>query len=155
MTDDLVKRLRERYFRKGYETETEAKERRQKEREEAADRIEQLEQRLEATKDKAEAAILDLMADRDRAEARVEVLVREAILDAKLLADTQALLDKAVVALRDCADLLDGLVAESGRSIEWGEEDPFRMGEWFEPEDLAKIERARAALAEIEGHEQR
>ncbi len=51
-----------------------------------------------------------------------------------------------VEALRHCVGLLDGLVAESGRSIEWGEEDPFRMGEWFEADDLAKIKRARAAL---------
>jgi len=39
--------------------------------------------------------------------ARVEWLEREAILDAKLLADTQALLDKAVVALRDVLRNID------------------------------------------------
>jgi hypothetical protein len=55
-----------------------------------------------------------------------------------------------VEALRNCVGLLDGLVAESARSIEWGEEDPFRMGEWFEADDLAQIERART-LAKIGG----
>ncbi len=39
---------------------------------------------------------------------RIEQLEREAILDAKLLADTQALLDKAVDALRRIAHLADG-----------------------------------------------
>jgi len=40
--------------------------------------------------------------------ARVEWLERERVLDAKLLADTQALLDKAVVALKTIAHLADG-----------------------------------------------
>lgn len=75
MTDDLVKRfdrsLAENPIILGDRT---------------ADRIEQLEQRLEAAKDKAEAAILDLMAERYRAEAR---------------------LDKAVDALRRIADAAD------------------------------------------------
>ena len=58
---------------------------------------------------------------------------------------------KLIEAVGPCLKLLDGLVAESGRSIEWGEEDPFRMGEWFEPEDLAAIERLRAILRAMEG----
>ncbi len=41
---------------------------------------------------------------------RIEQLERERVLDAKLLADTQALLDKAVVAMRKAADGLDGYV---------------------------------------------
>lgn len=49
-------------------------------------------------------------------------------------------------ALAPCVKLLLGLVAESGRSVGWGEEDSFRMGEWFEAEDLAAIKAARAAL---------
>jgi hypothetical protein len=38
---------------------------------------------------------------------RIEALEREAVLDAKLLADTQGLLDKAVDALRRIADAAD------------------------------------------------
>lgn len=54
---------------------------------------------------------------------------------------------RLVKAVHNCVGMLDQLVAESGRLVEWGAEDPFRMGEWFEPEDLAQIESARAALA--------
>ena len=43
--------------------------------------------------------------------------------------------------------MLDALVTESGRGVEYGEEDSFRMGEWFEAEDIAQIEAARAALS--------
>jgi hypothetical protein len=56
-----------------------------------------------------------------------------------------------VEALRKCVAMLDALVKESGRGVDWGEEDPFRMGEWFEDQDLANIEAARAALAAWEG----
>ncbi len=42
--------------------------------------------------------------------------------------------------------MLDDLVVESGRGIEYGEEDPFRMGEWFEADDMEVIELARATL---------
>jgi len=56
-----------------------------------------------------------------------------------------------VEALRVTLKHLDGLITESGREIEWGHEDPFRMGEWFEPEDLAEIEAARAFLAALKG----
>lgn len=51
--------------------------------------------------------------------------------------------DELRAALRKCVDMLDALVAESGRGYGYGEEDPFRMGEWFEAEDLAFIEEAR------------
>jgi hypothetical protein len=50
-------------------------------------------------------------------------------------------------ALRTCINMLDDLVAESGRGIEYGEEDAFRMGEWFDDHDLMNVEAARAALA--------
>lgn len=63
----------------------------------------------------------------------------------------RAEVERLRAALRNCIGLLDGLVAESGRSIEWGEEDPFRMGEWFEVEDLEQIKEARAALAAPSG----
>jgi hypothetical protein len=53
-------------------------------------------------------------------------------------------------ALRECVAMLDALVKESGRGVDWGEEDPFRMGEWFEDQDLASIEAARATLAKID-----
>ena len=56
-----------------------------------------------------------------------------------------------VEALRRCVAMLGALVAESGRGVEWGEEDAFRMGEWFERDDLLNIEQARAALAAWEG----
>ena len=67
----------------------------------------------------------------------------------EMMAERAALtseVERLRAALCDCINLLDGLVAESGRSIEWGEEDPFRMGEWFETEELEQIEEARAAL---------
>lgn len=50
-------------------------------------------------------------------------------------------------ALRACINMLDDLVVESGRGIEYGEEDAFRMGEWFDDHDLGQIDTARAALA--------
>lgn len=72
------------------------------------------------------AAILrDLAAERDALRAR---------------------LDEAEALGRTMLDLLDGLVKESGRGIDYGEEDPFRMGEWFEDSDFDEIERARAFL---------
>ena len=49
-------------------------------------------------------------------------------------------------ALGPCIYMLDSLKAESGRQVEYGEEDAFRIGEWFDGEDFAAIERARAAL---------
>ena len=54
-------------------------------------------------------------------------------------------------ALKPCVSMLDALVNESGKSVEWGEEDSFRMGEWFEDGDLSNIEAARAALAQKGG----
>jgi chromosome segregation ATPase len=110
---------------------------------EAADRIEQLEQRLEATKDKAEAAILDLMAERDRAEARIEELKREqirlhtqcdglmqsAMNNGQALIIAEALLAKAVEALH----LLQA-AADEGKRL------------WAEAE--ARVAELEAALAE-------
>jgi len=72
--------------------------------------------------------------------SRTEIELHE---DREEAADRIAELEAA---LRNCVEMLDQLVDESGRSIEWDEEDPFRRGEWFWPEDLAKIEIARAAL---------
>ena len=84
-------------------------------------------------------------------------IAQEAALQA-LASDGQAqeALDKlrAVEAERDAlrghltkaVKMLGALVAESGREVEWGHEDAFRMGEWFEKDDLAAIAAARAAL---------
>jgi len=80
MTDDLVKRLRGPMpFDKDKVGVASILMAVSREREEAADRIEALEQRLDATKDKAEAAIIDLMSK----------------------------LGKAVEALRDLTDCVD------------------------------------------------
>jgi len=130
MTDDLqkpevslVKKLRER----GGRIPTEA-----------ADRIEELEQEvmrwhglfdekhnlLMATKDKAEAAILDLMAERYRAEAR---------------------LAKAVELLKEARqDLEDYITNEWPKS-----EHPVYERKWHRDMELCR--RIDAALAEIEG----
>ena len=102
------------------------------------------------------ADVPDLAAD------RIEALVRErdAVITARdmmgnLWAKEKARAERLEAALHNCVGMLDQLVAESGRDIEWGAEDPFRMGEWFEPEDLAQIKQARAALSATteQGHE--
>lgn len=61
------------------------------------------------------------------------------------LDEVQKLLD----GVDGCLNLLDGLVAESGRGVEWGEEDAFRMGEWFEDHDIALIAATRAAARQL------
>lgn len=62
--------------------------------------------------------------------------------------------DERVMALVEAAQalltILDSTIEESGRSIDYGEEDAFRMGEWFEEDDYAAIGRARAALAALQ-----
>lgn len=89
---------------------------------------------------------------RERAFASSHLIRAEAA-EAQIAALT-ARVEGLTGALHNCVGMLDCLVAESGRSIEWGQEDPFRMGEWFEPEDLAQIKQARAALSTTEeGHE--
>jgi hypothetical protein len=47
--------------------------------------------------------------------------------------------------------MLDALKAESGRDVEWGEEDAFRMGEWFEQDEIAAMDASRAAIAKARG----
>ena len=49
-------------------------------------------------------------------------------------------------ALQSLLGMLDGLVAESGRGVEWGEEDAFRMGEWFEEAEMEAISAARSLI---------
>jgi len=63
------------------------------------------------------------------------------------VAALRARVEALEAALKPCVSLLDGLIAESKRSIDWGEEDSFRMGEWFEKEELESIEKARALIA--------
>ena len=58
--------------------------------------------------------------------------------------------DKLAGQLRAMLKILDETIAESGRGIEWGEEDAFRMGEWFD-DDMPAIEEARATLSRITG----
>ena len=67
--------------------------------------------------------------------------------DARLIAAAPDLL----AALAKCVAMLVALKAESGRSVEWGEEDAFRMGEWFEVDDLRAVDAARAAIAKAPG----
>ena len=98
--------------------------------------------------------------------ARIEQLEREAILDAKLLADTQALLEKAEVVMREAADRIQQLGRERVAAIAALEESGRKRGETLALLDkaadalktiahLADGERvggiARAVLAEIEG----
>jgi len=65
----------------------------------------------------------------------------------------QIMADLRVKALVDAVgpllSIVDALSAESGRCVEYGEEDAFRYGEWFEHEDMQNIEQARAALAKL------
>ena len=98
MSDDLVKRLREAADDE-HDWAVDQDFWHEEILREAADRIEELE------REKREAALDALAAMGQaqeayeaqlKAEACAEVLEREAILDAKLLADTQALLDTAV-----------------------------------------------------------
>ena len=56
-------------------------------------------------------------------------------------------------ALELCIDMLEALQEESGRSIEYGEEDAFRMGEWFEAYELKCLGLARDTLAKIKGEQ--
>jgi hypothetical protein len=54
---------------------------------------------------------------------------------------------RLVSSVHNCIGMLDLLVADSGMSVDWDAEDPFRMGEWFEKEDIEQLEEARAAIA--------
>ena len=94
----------------------------------------------------AYAAQLAAEAERDYTHGTNEVLRAE---NQRIEAERDALRAKVARlegALHNCVGMLDCLVAESGRSIEWDQEDPFRMGEWFEPDDIKQLAQARAAL---------
>lgn len=91
-----------------------------------------------------------------RANARFIAWAREGVPALIARAEAAEAAERAKVAalveaLGDCVKMLEALIVESGRGIEWGHEDAFRMGEWFEAEDIAKIDRARAAITAAKG----
>lgn len=51
------------------------------------------------------------------------------------------------LALEKALDLLDQTIEESGRLIEYDEEDPFRRDEWFDDEDKENLKIARQVLS--------
>ena len=104
----------------------------------AADRIEALVKQVDTMLTPEEAEKLVEMAD--------PILSELLAVEASCRKEAEARAERLEAALHNCVGMLDQLVAESGRDIEWGAEDPFRMGEWFEPEDLAQIKQARTAL---------
>jgi hypothetical protein len=69
----------------------------------------------------------------------VKSLATQRIADAKRIAELEA-------ALRKCIPMIDELVKESGRCVEYGEEDSFRRGEWFEPDQIQAFTEAKATL---------
>lgn len=77
----------------------------------------------------------------NEAADRIEQLERERVLDAKLLADTQALLDKAEVVMREAADRIQQLVRERDAAIAALEESGRKRGE-----TLALLDKAVDAL---------
>jgi hypothetical protein len=58
--------------------------------------------------------------------------------------------DADIEALVPLVPMMEDLAEESGKSYDFGEEDPFRRGEWFAQSELAQIAAARAALARVE-----
>lgn len=96
------------------------------------------------------AEIAQLKADYEDAFARGMAHGQQAmpkgtfrVVDSAAIATLRAERNALRSAASPVIELLDGLVAESGRGVDWGEEDAFRMGEWFEAHDIAAIERLR------------
>ena len=84
--------------------------------------------------------------------ARVEWLERERVLDAKLLADTQALLDKAEVVMREAADRIQQLGRERDAAIA-AQHDAVRTARILaalEPAEMAGVETIKDALASLD-----
>jgi hypothetical protein len=74
----------------------------------------------------------------------------ELLANARLIAAAPELLE----ALEKALEMLEELKIESGRGIDWGEEDAFRMGEWFERDEIAAMKIAGAAIAKAKGEPQ-
>jgi len=70
--------------------------------------------------------------------------------NARLIAAAPELLE----ALEKALEMLEELKIESGRGVDWGEEDAFRMGEWFEHDEIAAMKIAGAAIAKAKGEPQ-
>ena len=68
--------------------------------------------------------------------------------------DAQAIANPKMQALVEASryliPIIDALVKESGRFVDYDAEDAFRMGEWFEDHELQAVDTARAALAALE-----
>ena len=77
-------------------------------------------------------------------------MVAEQEANARLIASAPELLE----ALEKTLEMLEELKIESGRGIDWGEEDAFRMGEWFERDEIAAMKIAGAAIAKAKGDAQ-
>jgi predicted patatin/cPLA2 family phospholipase len=110
MNDDLVKRLRERPNRRGHESNDEANERRQKERDEAADRIEALWEVLQETTNKWRDA-----ADRiEQLEAalRESYKFEETLMRISHLADQHPVFDDALKAYTRCSSIARAALGE-------------------------------------------
>jgi hypothetical protein len=57
--------------------------------------------------------------------------------------------DVLIKAVGKVLEIVDALYEESGKYVAYDEEDAFRRGEWFDPEDILNIENARIAIAQI------
>jgi len=102
--------------------------------------------------------IAELSAAERLARAMDNVLSGDRLFDRKLATQTRnelrrqdAKISELRFALSRTLAMLDELKAESGRPYDYGEEDPFRMGEWFEAEDVEAMEAARSILSEFGG----
>ena len=84
------------------------------------------------------------MTTEDTQTARIKELETRLAKADELIARADALLDK-------CVKMLDDLAKESGRMVEYGEEDPFRMGEWFSSHEKKIIKEARDFIAAKKG----